>query len=202
MRDQGRLTNWDDDRGFGFVTPDQGGLRAFVHIHSFSHRTRRPRDGDVITYQLTWDKQGRPRAENVLFREQSSGKANDEPKPHGLLAASLFAVSFIAAIAALVVAGKLHWLVLVAYVTASLLTFCVYAFDKSAAMNRRQRTSENSLHLLSMAGGWPGALVAQRLFHHKSKKELFQNTFWSIVVLHLAAVAALALRIPRVFFGP
>lgn len=200
MRDQGRLTNWNDDKGFGFVTPDQGGLRAFVHIHSFSHRPRRPRDGDVITYQLTWDKQGRPRAENVLFREQPGGKAEVEPKSQGLLPASLFAVSFMAAIAALVVAGRVHWLVFVAYVTASLLTFCVYAFDKSAAMNRRRRTSEKALHFWSMVGGWPGALIAQHLFHHKSKKESFQGDFRVIVFLHLAAIVALALRIPRVFF--
>jgi cold shock CspA family protein len=31
MRDQGRLTDWDDEKGFGFVTPENGGLRAFVH---------------------------------------------------------------------------------------------------------------------------------------------------------------------------
>jgi cold shock CspA family protein len=111
MRDQGRLTNWNDDKGFGFVTPDQGGLRAFVHIRAFSYRMRRPRDGDVITYQLTWDNQGRPRAENVLFREQPGGKTNVEAKPHGVLAASLFATSFMAAIVTLAAFGKLHWLV-------------------------------------------------------------------------------------------
>jgi len=200
MRDQGRLTNWNDDKGFGFVTPDQGGLRAFVHIHAFSVRTRRPRDGDVITYQLTWDKQGRPRAENVLFRETPAGKAKAEPEPHGLLAASLFALSFMAAIVALVVIGKLHWLVPVVYLASSLLTFCVYAFDKSAAMNRRWRQSEDTLQILSLCGGWPGALIAQRLFHHKSKKASFQVNFWFIVVLHLAAVTAVVLRIPRELF--
>ena len=200
MRDQGRLTNWNDDKGFGFVTPDQGGLRAFVHIHAFSVRSRRPRDGDVITYQLTWDKQGRPRAENVLFRETSAGKAKAEPKPQGLLAASLFALSFMAAIVTLVVVGKLHWLICLVYLASSLLTFCVYAFDKSAAMNRRRRTSEDTLQTMSLCGGWPGALIAQRLFHHKSKKASFQVNFWFIVVLHLAAVAAFALRIPRALF--
>jgi uncharacterized membrane protein YsdA (DUF1294 family)/cold shock CspA family protein len=202
MRDQGRLTNWNDDKGFGFVAPDQGGLRAFVHIRAFSHRTRRPRDGDVISYQLTWDKQGRPRAENVLFREQPRGKPNAEAKPRGVLAASLFATSFIAAIVTLAALGKLHWLVPLVYLSVSLLTFCIYAFDKSAAMNRRWRTSEDALHKLSLAGGWPGALIAQRLFHHKSKKATFQAMFWFIVVLHLAAVVAIAMRIPRVFFEP
>ena len=200
MRDQGRLTSWNDDKGFGFVTPDQGGLRAFVHIRAFSYRTRRPRDGDVITYQLTWDKQGRPRAENVLFREQPAGREKKEPKPRGVLPASLFALSFIGTVATLTALGRLNWLIPVIYLTASLLTFCVYAFDKSAAMNRRWRTSERTLHALSFAGGWPGALIAQRLFFHKSKKASFQDTFRAIVVLHLAAIVALAMRIPRVLF--
>ena len=200
MRDQGRLTNWDDDKGFGFVTPDQGGLRAFVHIRAFSYRTRRPRDGDVITYQLTWDKQGRPRAENVLFREQPAGREKKEPKPHGVLPACVFALSFIGTVATLTALGRLNWLIPVVYLTASLLTFCVYAFDKSAAMNRRWRTSESTLHALSFAGGWPGALIAQRLFFHKSKKASFQDTFRFIVVLHLAAIVAVTMQIPRVLF--
>jgi len=200
MRDQGRLTNWDDDKGFGFVTPDQGGLRAFVHIRAFSYRTRRPRDGDVITYHLTWDKQGRPRAENVLFREQPAGREKKEPKPHGVLPACVFALSFIGTVATLTALGRLNWLIPVVYLTASLLTFCVYAFDKSAAMNRRWRTSESTLHALSFAGGWPGALIAQRLFFHKSKKASFQDTFRFIVVLHLAAIVAVTMQIPRVLF--
>ena len=42
----------------------------------------------------------------------------------------------------------------------------LYAVDKSAALanasgKRRQRTAENTLHLFSMCGGWPGALVAR-----------------------------------------
>lgn len=201
MRDQGRLTNWNDDKGFGFVTPDEGGLRAFVHIRSFSHRPRRPRNGDVITYQLAWDKDGRPRAENVLFRERPEKKADTETSPHGLLPAALLAVSFIAGVITLTALGRVHWLVPVGYVTVSLVTFCVYAFDKSAAMNRRWRFSEDALHKLSLAGGWPGALIAQRLFHHKSKKVSFQGVFWFIVILHLAGVVALAMMDPRVFSG-
>ena len=190
MRDQGRLTDWDDGKGFGFVTPDKGGLRAFVHIRAFSSRHRRPRNGDVITYQLAWDPQGRPRAENVLFRELP--KATAEPKATGLIPAVLLVITFIGSIIALVVDGKIPWFVPVVYFVTSLLTFTVYAFDKSAAMNRRWRTSEQSLQFLSLFGGWPGALIAQRLFHHKSRKLGFQTLFWLIVAIHVAAAAAFA----------
>lgn len=190
MRDQGRLTDWDDDKGFGFVTPDKGGLRAFVHIRAFSYRHRRPRNGDVITYQLGWDPKGRPRAENVLFREQP--KRHAEPASNGLLPATLLVTGFIGVVGWLMVQGKIPWFVLPGYVVMSLLVFIVYAFDKAAAMNRRWRTREKSLQLLSILGGWPGALIAQRLFHHKSKKAAFQTGFVVIVALHIAAVIAFA----------
>lgn len=41
MRYQGKITDWKDDKGFGFVTPNGGGPRVFVHIKSFSSRQRR-----------------------------------------------------------------------------------------------------------------------------------------------------------------
>ena len=190
MRDQGRLTNWDDDKGFGFDTPDKGGLRAFVHIRAFSYRQRRPRDGDVITYQLTRDPKGRLRAVNVLFREAPAPRT--EPGPTHMAAACSLVAAFVAAVIALAVTGRIPWVVPAVYIAVSLLTFVIYAFDKSAAMNRRWRTSEQLLHLLSLLGGWPGALIGQRMFHHKSKKAGFQVVFWLIVAMHLAATIAFA----------
>ncbi|MEQ1815252.1 MAG: cold shock domain-containing protein [Nitrosomonas sp.] len=39
MRIEGSLSKWNDDRGFGFITPSQGGQEIFVHISVF------PKDG-------------------------------------------------------------------------------------------------------------------------------------------------------------
>ncbi len=52
MRYQGRITNWNDDKGYGFVTPNGGGEKAFVHITAFSNSHRRPTESDLITYEL------------------------------------------------------------------------------------------------------------------------------------------------------
>ena len=70
----------------------------------------------------------------------------------------------------------------------SLVTLIAYAIDKRAAVRGRWRISENTLHALELACGWPGALVAQRLFHHKSVKKEYQVVYWLIVVLNLGAV--------------
>lgn len=80
------------------------------------------------------------------------------------------------------------WFLLLTYSIASVLSLALYAVDKSAAQGQRRRISENSLHALSLAGGWPGALLAQRMLHHKTRKTSFQAVFWLTVVLNLVAL--------------
>jgi uncharacterized membrane protein YsdA (DUF1294 family) len=64
------------------------------------------------------------------------------------------------------------------YLLASVVSFLTYALDKSAARAGRWRTRESTLHLLALFGGWPGALLAQRVLRHKSSKRSFQVVFW------------------------
>ncbi|ABK49204.1 protein of unknown function DUF1294 [Shewanella sp. ANA-3] len=72
------------------------------------------------------------------------------------------------------------------YLLLSLCTFIAYAFDKSAARKGRWRTKKSTLHLMSLLGGWPGALFAQQLLRHKSVKAAFRQLFWLTVVTNLA----------------
>ena len=76
--------------------------------------------------------------------------------------------------------------ILLLYLAASAATIVVYAVDKSAAKQGRWRVSETTLHLLAIFGGWPGALVAQQIFRHKSRKPSFQAAFLLTVVLNCA----------------
>lgn len=73
---------------------------------------------------------------------------------------------------------------LVAYGAVSLLTFLLYWHDKRRAGAEGQRTPEKVLHALELAGGWPGALLAQQLLRHKTRKVSYQTLFWLIVALH------------------
>jgi len=61
-------------------------------------------------------------------------------------------------------------LVLSGYLILSLVTFIVYAIDKSAARKGSWRIKESTLHILAFTGGWPGALLAQKTLRHKSVK--------------------------------
>lgn len=77
------------------------------------------------------------------------------------------------------------------YAAMSLATFCAYGLDKRAAHRRTSRIPEATLHVLSLLGGWPGALVAQALFRHKTWKQPFRAVFWFTVVANLALLALL-----------
>ncbi len=48
MREQGRLTEWNDERGFGFIEPLGGGARVFAHISEFPKVLRRPMATDLV----------------------------------------------------------------------------------------------------------------------------------------------------------
>ncbi|WP_434598036.1 DUF1294 domain-containing protein [Pseudomonas sp. R4-83] len=73
---------------------------------------------------------------------------------------------------------------LAAYGIVSVLAFFMYWADKRKARTDAWRTPENILHTVELAGGWPGALIAQQVFRHKTRKVSFQLLFWVIVVLH------------------
>ncbi len=80
--------------------------------------------------------------------------------------------------------------ILLAYLGLSATTFVAYALDKRAAMTGQWRISENTLHLLALAGGWPGAMLGQRLLRHKTSKRSFLRVYWLTVLLNLALLAA------------
>jgi len=82
--------------------------------------------------------------------------------------------------------SPLRWVVALAYPVASLLTYLFYWLDKRSALRGEWRTPEAQLHLFELMGGWPGALIAQQAFRHKTRKVSFQVVFWIIVVAHLA----------------
>ncbi|AKJ30833.1 DUF1294 domain-containing protein [Caldimonas brevitalea] len=82
------------------------------------------------------------------------------------------------------------WLMVV-YLAASFACFVTYALDKEAARAGRRRVPERTLHLMSLAGGWPGALLAQQWLRHKSSKPSFQVRFWATVAFNVLAFVLL-----------
>ncbi len=192
MRFTGTLRTWNDDRGFGFIDPVQGGQELFVHIKDFPSGTGRPSVGQTLTFEVETRADGKKKARAVQY--PVSGKPRprvriQEPAPWTVL--RLLAIPAFAAVYVIV---SVRWgfspVVLLAYVLLSLLAFMAYVFDKSAAVSGRWRTAEKTLHLFSLAGGWPGALVAQQLLRHKTSKRSFIAVFWVTVAINVLAFVA------------
>ena len=70
MRIEGKVTKWNDDRGFGFIAPDQGGKEVFVHISAFPKDGQRPVLGERLSFEVEADRGGQPRAVNLVMLDR------------------------------------------------------------------------------------------------------------------------------------
>ena len=193
---KGQLATWKDDRGFGFIQPADGSQEVFLHISELQDSTRRPQIGDTIYYYAVAE-DGKVRACNAFIlgarskptsTSSSNRAASNGAPPFPFLGLEVLLLSILPLV------GSLHFawttanpLPLILYPGMSLLTFALYADDKSRAKRGNWRISEKTLHLCELAGGWLGGFVAQRRLRHKSSKESYQFEFWAIVTLHYIA---------------
>lgn len=180
MRQEGTVTRWNDQRGFGFITPAAGGPDVFVHISAVP-RDIRPTVGSKVTYRPTSDDQGRPRTSDIRGYRAST--------PPGVGVAAITATVFIGAAIALAVSGMIPTLVPAVLLVTSVVAFLMYRTDKRAAVRGAYRIPESTLHLVSLLGGWPGALVARHVLRHKTRTQPFRTLFWVTVILNCAALA-------------
>ncbi|GGM08616.1 DUF1294 domain-containing protein [Pseudomonas asuensis] len=212
MEQRGTLKSWNDQKGFGFIRPSQGGDEVFAHI-SAVRGDRWPVAGDKVLYIAAPDSKGRLRAEHIRLdvgmaldkpsARQRSKPAKTASKPtqasrpprqsrEGIRDLPIKLAVF-ALLCILPLWGSLHVLStrhgffpLALYGGASLLAVLFYWHDKHSALKNQRRIPENTLHLLELAGGWPGGLIAQQVFRHKTRKVSYQAAFWIIVLLHQA----------------
>ncbi|PCO04370.1 DUF1294 domain-containing protein [Microbulbifer flavimaris] len=185
MEYKGSIASWDDGRGYGFIQPEGGGSRVFLHVSAFDRRYCRPEQGMAVRFSLGRDDRGRPRADSA--RPANAKRSPNRPGRQRRRALPLVGV-FFAGLAGLSVWGWLPWSITGLYLALSLLTLLLYFKDKRAAVRGHWRTPEQTLHLLSLLGGWPGAALGQSLLRHKSRKGSFRMVYWLTVGLNLAAL--------------
>jgi len=180
----GKITYWNDVKGFGLITSYAGGNPIFFHVQYLTLCGRRPEFNQLISYTLSVDRQGRPCAVEVEIKE---GRHSLNTKSYGFYVSVIISITFLATVCFFVISTKVPPFILAVYSIASLFTYFMYALDKTAAKQGARRTRESTLHFLSLIGGWPGALVAQQWLRHKSKKKPFRVVFWATVFLNAGA---------------
>jgi len=181
MIKKGKITSWNDDKGYGFITPNSGERQVFAHIKAFKYKDRRPEVNRLVTYILSTDKQGRICAAEVTM---SAAPVVEKDVLDNRKLSNIFAGLFLGFVAFCCLFDRVPSWAFVLYLAMSLLTCVFYYCDKSAAQKGAWRTPESTLHLLALFGGWPGALLAQQAFRHKSKKTSFRAVFRVTVALN------------------
>lgn len=192
-RTKGRLINWSDERGFGFLAPDGGGPDVFVHANAFAKEGRHIEIGHDYEFTLEYGKDGKPKAKNVSALKAPA--VNIPPKVSPSLWSQIVqrgpkflvipAFLFIAAAIASVQPVSTNWLII--YGVASVACFAGYGLDKRAASQKQWRVSETILLLIGLVGGWPGGIIGQEVFRHKTQKRTFRLLFWMSVAINMAA---------------
>ncbi len=183
MRYAGRISDWNDEKGYGFVVPNGGGERAFVHVNEFQRGSRRPATGDLISYMAAKDASGRLQAREI----RHAGQAPSRPGGASRMPRAAIGLGALGTAVVLAMAGIVPSVLACAYFAMSGLSYVLYAHDKGAAERNAWRTPESHLHLVDLLGGWPGALAAQQRYRHKTAKPSFQFVFWSSVAANIAA---------------
>ncbi len=89
---------------------------------------------------------------------------------------------------------EVDMLVVAYFVMINLITIACYMHDKtlSASGLGLRRIPESTLHLLGLLGGWPGGVIARRVFRHKTRKQPFVMVFWIAAAANIASIAATA----------
>ncbi len=214
IRKKGKIIKWNDEKGFGFILPNDSQKNIFVHIKSFSDKSIRPTEGELVTYTVQNNKDGRDsairvsRATDNILKNRVSDKSNKNinPKykqintnktqsdfksaPSILIFYTIIILSFVAFLFHFSVEGKLPPYVMVIYLIMGITTYTTYSDDKNMAINNGRRISEKHLLTLSLFGGWIGALIAQQKFRHKTKKISFQMNFWTTVFFNITLLAS------------
>lgn len=124
-----------------------------------------PGVNEAVSYTLAFDSHGRPQANEVRF---VVGMRSATPTRRIPTVPVTFTMSFLVAVTALAVSGRLEMSWLVLYYGASIITYGVYARDKTAAKNAGRRVPESTLHL-----GVARGVISLRAFAFRWARRLF-----------------------------
>ncbi|MFT3669240.1 MAG: DUF1294 domain-containing protein [Pseudoxanthomonas sp.] len=161
MERLGKVSEWNDDRGFGFVAPLDGEpARVFFHVRDYRLDGRRPEVGELVKFTAQRQPDGKWRAQAVrrtvpaahAAKSPLRSSAPATPRPESVVPGAVATIAYGLLIAWAIRGGRLPFEAVFVVLGLSAITFVAYALDKHAAQTGRWRTPESTLHLLELAG--------------------------------------------------
>ncbi|MDW5441656.1 cold shock and DUF1294 domain-containing protein [Polaromonas sp. SM01] len=214
MRKQGSIVRWDAARGFGFIRSPASSADIFVHTRDC--RGLALQEGMTVSFEeihvggkgpratavqsaIHAPRAGAPpierRSRNTPVAQQRASRRPAAPATATpILPALLLMLAWAGLIAWGIWSRRLPMATPLIALLLNLATFFVYWLDKYAAQKGQWRTAENTLHLFSLLGGWPGAWFAQQVLRHKSSKASFRAAYRATVGLHGLALTGWLFR--------
>ena len=203
MAQQGELIEWNDERGFGFIRPDDGGGRLFVHVSQIGRIATRPSIGDRVSFAVGPGRDGKTAAIKVTIAGANPVKArasalalarridSDVVAPrHGRARVYVGLVLLVMLILGWLT-GSIPLALVGLYLVMGLTSAGFYYWDKRSAAAGTWRVSEHTLHGLDLAFGIIGGLLAQQVFRHKTAKHRFAVVTYVIAAVHILLLAGL-----------
>ena len=190
----GYVKKWHDKKNFGYIVTETNNI-YFFHVADFKP-PRKPVIGDKVIFNVSKDNQGRTKAEHIqefsfVKNKHDQKNLNQKQFKNGQYINLFQCIAFYALLIFLVFTKKLNLLFIFWYVALSIITYILYAKDKKAALNGSWRVSELTLHILSLLGGWVGAMFAQTYLNHKSTKSEFQTNYYFTVIINIGLLILL-----------
>lgn len=169
---QGTIAQWDQSKGYGYIAVENQDTQIRFHISDLANASQPPTVSEPVVFRLGSDSSGMMRAVEV-------------ERPVVFNFSLAIAIWFVSALVGSVVLLGYPAIACVFYIAISTITYTLYAFDKHAMYSGTWRIPALIFHLLNLAGGWIGALLAQSIMHHKYHDIGYKFLFWTTVVLNI-----------------
>ncbi|MCL9780843.1 cold shock and DUF1294 domain-containing protein [Vibrio sp. S4M6] len=172
----GIVTEWNENKGYGYISVNNQPIKIFFHISDFSGHSLRPQVSEHVIFSLTKDNSGNLRAVDIK-------------RPIVFNFSIALAIWF-----ATMVVGSIYLLnypiIVIDYLLLiSGFTYVLYAFDKSLSSSDNWQVPELVFHVFTLAGGWPGAVLAQSFLRHRPLSLSYLPTFWFTVIANVTLFA-------------
>ena len=169
---QGTIINFNSEKGYGFIRSEEHEENVFVHISKVKN-AQTLEVGQEVSFEIKKRERGLAAIDVVAGAKRHS--------PYFIFGT----VSSFFVVAVWVYLSQKTDALLAYFISMNMATFLLYGYDKFISSSDRLRVPELNLQVLSLLGGSPAALFAQKFFRHKTIKSSFQLIYWAIVVVQV-----------------